>query len=87
MYALMMRTTLTLDDDVAADLARLAATRERSFKALVNDLLRAGLRQLDQPSRHRPTFHTHVVDLGASRLPNVDDIAEVIGLAEGDGFR
>jgi hypothetical protein len=87
MYALMMRTTLTLDDDVAADLQRLAARDERTFKTLVNDLLRAGLRQLDRPPRHRPPFHTHAVDLGTCRLPNVDDIADVIGLAEGEAFR
>jgi predicted transcriptional regulator len=38
-----MRTTLTLDDDVAAQLRRLARETGRPFKQVVNDALRAGL--------------------------------------------
>lgn len=38
-----MRTTLTLDDDVAAHLRRLARETGRPFKQIVNDALRAGL--------------------------------------------
>jgi hypothetical protein len=40
-----MRTTLTLDDDVAAALDQLRKTRKVGLKALVNGLLRAGLSQ------------------------------------------
>jgi len=39
-----MRTTLTLDDDVAAELRKRARKTGKPFKALVNDALRAGLR-------------------------------------------
>jgi hypothetical protein len=38
-----MRTTLTLDDDVAGILQKKARRQGYSFKRLVNDLLRAGL--------------------------------------------
>ena len=38
-----MRTTVTLDDDVAAALQRLATERGQSFKAVLNALLRRGL--------------------------------------------
>jgi len=38
-----MRTTLTLDDDVAQKLKRVALQRKVSVKDLVNDLLRRGL--------------------------------------------
>lgn len=38
-----MRTTVTLDPDVAARLQRLAAERGTSFKATINATLRAGL--------------------------------------------
>jgi len=38
-----MRTTLTLDDDVAAALERLRRTRNASLKDLVNEALRRGL--------------------------------------------
>ena len=38
-----MRTTLTLDDDLAEALNRAARLTGRSFKAVVNDTLRRGL--------------------------------------------
>ena len=38
-----MRTTLTLDDDVAEALRRLVRQTGRPFKQVVNDALRAGL--------------------------------------------
>lgn len=38
-----MRTTLTLDDDVAAAIRRRQAGRGTPFKQEINDLLRAGL--------------------------------------------
>jgi len=38
-----MRTTLTLDDDVAQKLKRVAHQRKVPFKQVVNDLLRRGL--------------------------------------------
>lgn len=83
----MMRTTLTLDDDVAAELERRLKARDVSFKALVNEVLRAGLSQLDTPSRHRVPLHTRAVDLGRFRLPGLDDISEVLAQGEGDAFR
>jgi hypothetical protein len=41
-----MRTTLTLDEDVAALLKRGLAGRKDGLKAVVNEALRQGLRQL-----------------------------------------
>ena len=38
-----MRTTLTLDDDLAAELHRRARETGRPFKDVVNEALRAGL--------------------------------------------
>ena len=38
-----MRTTLTIDDDLAAILKKRASEQGHSFKAVVNDLLRAGI--------------------------------------------
>ena len=48
-----MRTTLTLDPDVARALKRLARARARSFKEVVNEALRAGLARGRQPRRRR----------------------------------
>lgn len=44
-----MRTTLTLDDDVAAALDRRRAARGTGLRREVNDLLRAGLAAADRP--------------------------------------
>ena len=38
-----MRTTLTIDDDLAGILQKKASQQGHSFKVVVNDLLRAGL--------------------------------------------
>jgi hypothetical protein len=38
-----VRTTVTLDDDVAASLRALAREREAPFKQVLNEVLRAGL--------------------------------------------
>lgn len=45
-----MRTTLTLDDDVAAALARRRAERGTGLRDEVNDLLRAGLAAASRPA-------------------------------------
>jgi hypothetical protein len=44
-----MRTTLTLDDDLAEALNRTARHTGRSFKAVVNEAIRRGLTAGDQP--------------------------------------
>jgi hypothetical protein len=48
-----MRTTLTLDDDVAGILQKKARRQGYSFKRLVNDLLRAGLAASGEKTRPR----------------------------------
>ena len=59
-----MRTTLTLDDDVAAALERLRGSREESLKVLVNEALRRGLKQLNKRPEQRHPFRTTTVVLG-----------------------
>jgi Ribbon-helix-helix protein, copG family len=82
-----MRTTLTLDDDVAADVERLRKTRRQSLKQVVNDALREGLKQLTTPPPPRRPFRTKAVDLGECLLGNVDNVAEVLAVAEGEAFK
>lgn len=83
-----MRTTLTLDDDVAAQLDQIRARRAQPFKQLVNDVPRAGLAQLaaDQ-AVHRGGPYTRSVSLGRPRLPDVDDVSETLAIAEGEHHR
>ena len=81
-----MRTTLTLDDDVAAKLKRLKRKRgDARFRALVNDALRAGLDALETPVSPRARFGTEPRDLGPSLIGSLDNIAEVIARVEGEG--
>jgi hypothetical protein len=82
-----MRTTLTLDDDVAALLERLRKTREQSLKSLINEALRHGLKQMNTRPEPREFFRTQSVDLGRCRIGSVDNIAEALAIAEGESFR
>lgn len=81
-----MRTTLTLDPDVSIELEALRRKRGLSLKDAVNDALRRGLRVMAEGDRRRSAFVTRSVDLGLSRLP-LDDVAEAVAAAEGEGFR
>ena len=82
-----MRTTLTLDADVAALLRRMQQTRGDSFKEIVNDALRRGLRQMHTPSDPLPRYRTPTVDLGRCLVGSLDDVSEVLAVAEGERFR
>jgi hypothetical protein len=84
-----VRTTLTLDDDVAVRLEREQEKRRTSFKALVNDLLRAGLEALEKRERggQRTPFRTAGFDLGPSLTGSLDNIEEVLSRAEGEDHR
>jgi predicted flavoprotein YhiN len=82
-----MRTTLTLEHDVAAMLERLRKTRRQSLKSLVNEALRQGLERLASPPRRREPFRTSAVSLGGCRIGSIDNVAEVLAVAEGDSFR
>jgi hypothetical protein len=77
-----VRTTLSLDDDVAALLERMRRARNTTFKQIVNDALREGLARLSS-SREAPPFHTEPVDLGVCYFPNLDNVWEVLDEVEG----
>lgn len=82
-----MRTTITLEDDVATALKRLGKGRGLKFKALVNQALREGIKSMMTPAKKRRVFHTSSVDLGMCRSANVDNVAEVLAVAEGESFK
>ena len=54
-----MRTTVTLDDRLAAELKRIAVDTGRPFKVVINEAIRAGLvvrqQPLPTPYRLRPS--------------------------------
>ena len=79
-----MRTTLTIDDDVAMQLERLRRKKDVSLKDIVNDALRRGLLDMSAPPKKRKAFGTEPHDGGICLLTNLDNIEEVISLLEGD---
>jgi hypothetical protein len=50
-YDVSMRTTLTIDDDLAATLKESSRRSGRPFKQLLNETLRAGLQAQQAPPR------------------------------------
>ena len=81
-----MRTTLTLEDDITVLLERRRVEQKVSFKEAVNQALRRGL-ALDPHERPGMGYSTPVVSLGKAHLPNLDRVAEVLALVEGEGLR
>ena len=79
-----MRTTLTLDDDVSARIEREQQRSKLSFKALVNDLLRAGLEARRGPRPKAEPFRTAGFAMGPSLVGSLDNIEEVLSRAEGE---
>jgi len=73
-----MRTTLTLDDDVAAALERRREKEKKSFKQVVNETLRRGLAKHAARRRRPERFATTVHDLGPCLLPSLDNVGDVL---------
>ncbi len=81
------RTTLTLDDDVAARLESLMRTRRTGLKQAVNEALRAGLDQIERrPSSTRKPFRQKTFSLDP-RNSDLDNVAEVLARADGEVWR
>lgn len=82
-----MRTTLTLDPDVAHALERMRKERRLTLKEAVNQVLRNGLRP-PRKTRAKPTpFRTRSVDHGRPLVGNLDDIAGVLSVVEDENFQ
>jgi hypothetical protein len=82
-----MRTTLTIDKDVALALERLRKARKASLKEVVNEALRHGLAKMAAPKSPRRVARTRSVSLGRCLVGNIDNVAEVLAIAEGESFR
>ena len=78
-----MRTTLSLDDDLAAKLKSEARKSGRSFRDVVNDMLRRGLAGKQAAPAARQ-FKVKPKDLGAVRAGlSVNSIANLIEHIDG----
>jgi hypothetical protein len=82
-----MRTTLTIDEDVAAVLERLRKSRDATLKQLVNEALRRGLKEMTGRAKPREEFRTRSVALGRLRISSIDNISEALAAAEGESYK
>ena len=81
-----MRTTLTIDDDLALALKDLARNSGKSFKAVVNEVMRNGLTTGEKPLPDREPFQ--VVAARRGFLPGVDPLKlnQLVDELEVDAF-
>lgn len=83
-----MRTTVSLDDDVAVRLERHRSEHDETFKQALNEALRAGLARLEeQGDVVREVSRTRPLPLGRRLAGTIDNIAEVLAIAEGEDHR
>ncbi|MAE71950.1 MAG: hypothetical protein CME06_15975 [Gemmatimonadetes bacterium] len=80
-----MRTTLTLDPDLAAELKRLSRLSGAAWKDVVNETIRKGLAATPpvEPSR----YETPVSDPGPPAVQGIHGVHELLAIAEGDDYR
>ena len=79
-----MRTTLTLDPDVAQKLKRRMAEKKMSLKAAVNEALRAGLTQA--AAVRRPRFKVEPHSFGLQPGIDRDRMNQLVDELEVEGF-
>jgi hypothetical protein len=77
-----MRTTVTLADDVAAEVRRLRRERSIGVSEALNELARAGMARKQQP---RNRFVQRTNDLGLKI--DVTNVAEALEQIEGPNYR
>lgn len=83
-----MRTTVTLDEDLAVRLEQRRSERGLTFKEALNDAVRRGLAAADEPEQAGPAVaETRPLRLGRRLIGDIDSVAEALAAAEGEAFR
>lgn len=81
-----MRTTLTLDDDVAARISEEMRKRGGTLKETVNELLRAGFQAQSETKKVR-RFKAQARSMGHREGIDYDNIADLLEHIEGSSHR
>lgn len=84
-----MRTTLTIDEDIAVVIARRRKERDTGLKEEINHLLRLGLAHAAEDERtdaERKPFRTRTLSTGKLLFP-IDDVEAAIQHAEGPSHK
>ena len=76
-----MRTTVTLEPDVARRLREVSRIEKLSFKVAINTTLRSGLDQRSIKPKSKP-FRTAPEDMGILPHVNYDNVGELLELVE-----
>ena len=81
-----MRTTLTVDDDLAEEMKRLSASTNKAFKVVVNELIRRGLTAGAKPIAAPNTFVIEAKSCGF--MPGIDllKLNQMVDELETGGF-
>ena len=83
-----MRTTVTLDDDLAIRLERHRTQHGESFKQALNEAVRAGLAKLEERGNAEPEVRrTRPLPLGRRLAGSIDNVSEVLAITEGEDYR
>ena len=82
-----MRTTVTLDDDLAVRLEQRRAERGMTFKAVLNDAVRRGLTAEDERRPGEAVVTTRPLTMGHRLIDDIDSVAEALAVTEGEAFR
>ena len=78
-----MRTTVTIDDDVATKLeAEMRRQRSSNFKQILNDVLRRGLLVRRELAASKP-FRVRARRMGKMQGVNYDNVGELLEYVEG----
>ena len=81
-----MRTTLTLNDQVAKSLQERARQTHQSFKEVVNQALSLGLGMMEQPRQDRP-YRLSTAAMGKPRAGlNLDKVLDLAGELEDEAI-
>lgn len=83
-----MRTTVTLDDDLAVRLERYRQRFGESFKRALNQALRVGLGQMEgQAEVTHEIRRTEPLRIGRRIGGSIDNVGEALAVADGEDFR
>jgi acyl-ACP thioesterase len=83
-----MRTTITLDDDVAQTIKdEMRSGEGKTFKQAVNDLIRYGRYMKREQKKAKKPFKVRSFNMGVYRHLNYDNIGELLDEIEGPFHR
>lgn len=83
---LLMRTTLTIDDDVLERARALSSKLRTPLRRVINEALRSGLEHIERPAERNP-YKTKPHAMGLKSGRNIDNIQELLAQIEGEDAR